>query len=61
MAFVDPPYGSRKLDLVLAHWLEVPFARVLVVEHDKEHPIRARGKRYDFEGPTRVTIVRSRG
>ena len=61
VAFVDPPYGSRKLDLVVERWLEVPFAGVLVVEHDKEHPVRGKGKRYDFPGPTRVTVLRAKG
>ena len=63
VAFVDPPYGSAKLDRVLARWLEVAFARVLVLEHDKDHVIDPRaarkGKRYDFEGPTRVSILRA--
>jgi 16S rRNA (guanine966-N2)-methyltransferase len=63
VAFVDPPYGSKKLDRVLEAWLDVPFADVLVLEHDKEHEIDARAnryaKRYDFEGPTRVTILRA--
>jgi 16S rRNA (guanine966-N2)-methyltransferase len=58
VAFMDPPYGSRKLDRVLERWNEVPFADVLVVEHDKDHAVGFRGKRYDFEGPTRVTVLR---
>ncbi len=61
VAFVDPPYGSKKLDRVVERWHEVPFADVLVLEHDKEHAFRGTGKRYDFEGPTRVTILRARG
>jgi len=61
VAYADPPYGSGKLDRVVERWLEVPFARVLVVEHGKEHdlPAGARGKRYDFEGPTRLTLLRA--
>lgn len=62
VAFADPPYGSAKLDRVIARWMEVPFADVLVLEHDKDHEIdpRAarRGKRYDFGGPTRVSVLR---
>jgi 16S rRNA (guanine966-N2)-methyltransferase len=61
VAFIDPPYGSRKLDLVVERWLEVPFADVLVVEHEKQHDVPARGKRYDFPGPTRVTVLRAKG
>jgi 16S rRNA (guanine966-N2)-methyltransferase len=59
VAFVDAPYGSRKVDRVLARWRDVPFARVLVIEHAKEHELGSGGKRYDFEGPTRVTIFRA--
>ncbi len=58
-AWVDPPYGSRKLDRVIERWQEVPFARILILEHDKEHQLGVRGKQYDFEGPTRITIVRA--
>lgn len=60
VAFADPPYGSRKLDRIVARWLEVPFAGVLVVEHQVEHEIGAAGKRYEFDGPTCVTILRAR-
>ena len=60
VAFVDPPYGSKKLDRVVERWLQVPFADVLVVEHDKGHEVPGRGKRYDFAGPTRVTVLRAR-
>jgi 16S rRNA (guanine966-N2)-methyltransferase len=61
VAYADPPYGSRKLDRVVERWLAVPFARVLVLEHAKDHdlPPMARAKRYDFQGPTRLTVVRS--
>ena len=61
VAFVDPPYGSKKLDRVIERWLAVPFADVLVLEHDKDHEVAARGKRYDFAGPTRVTVLRAKG
>jgi 16S rRNA (guanine966-N2)-methyltransferase len=59
VCFLDPPYGSRKLDRVIERWREVPFAKVLVVEHDKDHPVERGRKRYDFPGPTRVTILRA--
>lgn len=61
VAFVDPPYGSKKLDRVLERWRAVPFARVLVIEHAKEHDLGMTGKRYDFAGPTRVSVLRARG
>jgi 16S rRNA (guanine966-N2)-methyltransferase len=63
VAFADPPYGSAKLDRVIERWMEVPFADVLVLEHDKDHVIdpkaARRGKRYDLEGPTRVSVLRA--
>lgn len=59
VAFVDPPYGSRKLDRVIARWKEVPFADVLILEHDRRHDLRIRGKHYDFEGSTRLTLIES--
>ena len=59
VAYVDAPYGSRKLDRVLEQWDKVPFAQVLVVEHEKDHVIGRKGKRYDFEGRSRVTILRA--
>lgn len=59
VCFVDAPYGSRKLDRVLERWREVPFADVLVVEHDRDHAVPGRGKRYDFPGPTKVTILKA--
>jgi 16S rRNA (guanine966-N2)-methyltransferase len=59
VAYVDPPYGSKKLDRVVEQWLTVPFARVLVVEHEAGQDIPAKGRAYDFEGGTRLTIVRS--
>ncbi|MBL8788046.1 MAG: RsmD family RNA methyltransferase [Deltaproteobacteria bacterium] len=41
IAFADPPYGSKKLDRVVARWRVVPFAPVLVVEHAADHPFDA--------------------
>jgi 16S rRNA (guanine966-N2)-methyltransferase len=45
LAFADPPYGSKKLDRVVSTWLETPFSRVLVAEHEVGH---------DFGASTRV-------
>lgn len=59
VAFVDPPYGSRKLDRVVEHWRAVPFAHVLVLEHGKDHELELGGERIDFEGPTCITILRA--
>lgn len=55
IAFADPPYGSRKLDLVLQRWREVRFARILGVEHTLGHPVPPGGRRLDF-GEVAVTL-----
>ena len=60
VCFMDPPYGSRKLDLVIERWREVPFATLLAIEHSKDHDVGIKGKSYDFEGETRVTVLRRR-
>jgi len=57
VAFADPPYGSAKLDRVVERWIEVPFSRILVAEHDKSHVLPGGGASHDFEGPTRLTIL----
>ena len=59
VAFLDPPYGSRKLDRVLAQWRDTAFAHVLVVEHSKDQKIEGGGRHFAFEGPTRITILRA--
>lgn len=43
IAYCDPPYGSKKLDRVLACWRRVRFSRVLVVEHAPEHDLGGLG------------------
>ena len=58
IAFADPPYASRKADRIVKHWLEVPFAYILSVEHAADRPLPAGGKSHDFE-ETRVTIYRA--
>lgn len=55
VAFADPPYGSRKLDLILARWMEVPFASILGVEHAADHVVPTGGRRLEI-GDVRVTI-----
>lgn len=61
IAFADPPYGSRKLDRVVARWHEVPFATILGVEHQREHRLEGKAKRYDLPGETRITVFVSPG
>ena len=57
LAFADPPYGSRKLDRIIASWQAVPFAKVLCVEHAAGHAVPAGAKTLSFDG-TRVTFYR---
>jgi 16S rRNA (guanine966-N2)-methyltransferase len=57
IAFVDPPYESRQLDLVLASWNATGFSSTLVAEHARTHelPTGAWHRRFD---DTVVTIYR---
>jgi 16S rRNA (guanine966-N2)-methyltransferase len=55
IAFADPPYGSRMLDLVIEHWQRVRFARILAVEHDSSHLLAPGTRRMSFDD-TAITI-----
>jgi 16S rRNA (guanine966-N2)-methyltransferase len=57
IAFVDPPYGSKVLDLILANWKARRFSRILAVEHAKDHPMPGGAIRKHF-GDTTITIYR---
>jgi len=57
VAYVDPPYGSKKLDLVVARWLEVAFAPILLVEHTPEHVLPIEGTTLRVEDAM-VTVLR---
>jgi 16S rRNA (guanine966-N2)-methyltransferase len=57
IAIADPPYGSRKLDRVLAWWQQVPFSRVLILEHATEHAGVPSGERREF-GESSITLLR---
>lgn len=59
IALADPPYGSRKLDRVVTHWLKHPFSRILAVEHAVDHPIRLKGSRSRTVGDAVVTVMSS--
>lgn len=58
IAFVDPPYGSAKLDRVLRYWQATLFSRVLVLEHaaDLVLPLRAHAHRRC--GDSALTLLR---
>ena len=58
IAFADPPYGSRQLDLVIASWRASHFSRVLAVEHEIDHELPAGSNRRAFE-QSMVTIYRA--
>lgn len=58
VAFADPPYGSRKLDRVIARWLAQPFSRVLSVEHAPDHELPLKGKSLRV-GDSTLTIYRA--
>jgi 16S rRNA (guanine966-N2)-methyltransferase len=60
IAFADPPYGFTLAARVAERWLEVPFARVLGVEHGVKEPMPAEGdtRRY---GDTAITFYRAGG
>ena len=58
VAFVDPPYGSLKLDRVVERWLEQPFSRIIGVEHSPDHELPIKGKRLTV-GDSALTILRS--
>ena len=60
LVFVDPPYGSRMLDRVIASWQEKRFAPLLVCEHERAHPLPPGAKRLDF-GETVVSVYRLAG
>ena len=57
IAFVDPPYGSRMLDLVLESWHAGRFARILAVEHARTHDVPAGAHRRTFDD-TVITVFR---
>jgi 16S rRNA (guanine966-N2)-methyltransferase len=59
LAYADPPYGSKKLDRVVAHWLKVPFASILVVEHAADHDFGASGVTLRVDDSV-ATILRAR-
>ena len=61
IAFVDAPYGSKKVDRILRAWADCPFARILGVEHarDRVLPLPELRGRTRLSGATGVTIYRA--
>jgi 16S rRNA (guanine966-N2)-methyltransferase len=60
IAFADPPYESRMLDRLIDTWKEISFARVLAVEHAKNHVV-PRGQFHRVLGDSAITIYRAGG
>ena len=57
VAFADPPYGHGLAKAVVEHWLVVPFATVLGIEHAaKESMPEGDTRRY---GDTAITFYRA--
>jgi 16S rRNA (guanine966-N2)-methyltransferase len=52
LAFADPPWGSRKLDRVLAGWLARPWSRILLLEHAADRPVEGLASR-----PRRIRVT----
>lgn len=59
IAFVDPPYGSRKLDRVVDRWRAQPFSTILSFEHAPDHKLPVKGKSTRV-GDSMATIVRAK-
>jgi 16S rRNA (guanine966-N2)-methyltransferase len=63
IAFIDPPYGSRKLERVFECWCKNQFSNLLLIEHAADHPIAVpsglRWKSRQVED-TVMTLVRRR-
>lgn len=57
VVFVDPPYESRQLDLVIRSWEATHFSRILVAEHARTHKVPPGAWRQMFEETT-VTVYR---
>ena len=57
VAFADPPYHLGLADAVARRWLEVPFARVIGIEHDRGERLPDGGDTRKY-GSTRITFYR---
>ena len=57
IAFADPPYNLGMAPRLAAHWLRVPFANILGIEHDSHEAMPEGGETRTYGG-TAVTIYR---
>jgi 16S rRNA (guanine966-N2)-methyltransferase len=58
IAFADPPYSEGAASRVAAHWLQLPFASILSVEHASSEAMPASGNTRRY-GTSAITIYRS--
>lgn len=58
IVFADPPYGSGVIDVLLRQWKQVPFGRILTIEHAADHVIPRGGHRVLY-GESAVTTFRA--
>jgi 16S rRNA G966 N2-methylase RsmD len=58
IAFADPPYAKGLAAAIAHEWLEVPFARILGIEHEKAVTLPEPGDRRAY-GDTVVTFYRT--
>lgn len=58
IAFADPPYAGGAASRVAAHWLQLPFASILSVEHAASEAMPAGGNTRRY-GTSAITIYRS--
>jgi 16S rRNA (guanine966-N2)-methyltransferase len=59
IAFADPPYAMGLAEAVAREWLEVPFARILGIEHEKAVQLPGEGADRRSYGDTVVTFYRT--
>ena len=58
IAFADPPYSEGAAARISSHWLHLPFASILSVEHAASEPMPAGGSTRRY-GTSAITIYRS--
>jgi 16S rRNA (guanine966-N2)-methyltransferase len=59
VALADPPYSGMLAEMVVRRWLQVNFARVLVVEHAADRKLPGKGKKHPF-GDSALTVYRAK-
>jgi len=58
IAFADPPYSEGTAARISSHWLQLPFASILSVEHAASETMPAGGSTRRY-GTSAITIYRS--